>query len=56
LICGISPSATGFELGASARSLRTARLVGMTLGARSLTAPLVGDAIVVAGLTARRWE
>lgn len=62
LIMGISPSATGFALGdLTLRGverkgvLRIAELTGITLGGRYVTAPLVGDAIVLAARTATRW-
>ncbi len=64
LVLGISPSATGFVLGdATLRDrperdglLRTAELVGFSFGGRYLTAPLVGDAIVLAAKTMTRWR
>lgn len=65
LVMGISASATGFALAdATLRGrraeqrglLRTAELVGLTWGGRYLTAPLVGDAIVLAAKTTTRWS
>jgi hypothetical protein len=64
LVFGLSPSATGFAmagpamLGDDERSralLRTAEMVGVTVGSRYLLAPLVGDAIVLATSTATPW-
>lgn len=64
LVLGVSPSATGFMLGAARFSgdgarafgiLRTAELVGVTAEGRYLLSPLVGDAIVLAAKTLTRW-
>jgi hypothetical protein len=69
LVFGISPAATGFAIAGArhegdarllAALLGTAELAGTTAGwsgrRRYLVAPLVGDAIVLAMRTARRWE
>jgi hypothetical protein len=69
LLFGISPAATGFAIAGAryagdahllAALLGTAELAGTTAGfgnrRRYLLAPLVGDAIVLAMRTARRWE
>lgn len=64
LVMGVSPSATGFALadatlrGRAAQQtgiLRTAELVGVTWSGKYLSAPLVGDAIVLAARTMTRW-
>lgn len=67
LVLGVSPSATGFMLGAARfagdearaqRILTTAEVVGFSVGLserRYLASPLVGDAIVLAAKTMTRW-
>lgn len=64
LLFGLSPSATGFAMAGPAltndaerlHSLRlTAETAGVTVGARYLLSPLVGDAIVLATSTATTW-
>lgn len=64
LILGVSPSATGFMLGAARLDgdgarvrgvLTTAELVGVSFGGRYLFSPLVGDAITLAAKTLTRW-
>jgi hypothetical protein len=69
LLLGISPSATGFAIASARRHgdralldglLATAELAGFTVQSggkrRYLSAPLVGDAIVLAMRTATRWD
>lgn len=69
LIFGLSPTATGFAMGGAAfwddretlaGLLRTAELAGFTAsiggGRRYLTAPLLGDAIILAARTMTRWD
>lgn len=64
LVFGVSPSATGFMLGAARLEgddvrvrgvLTTAELVGVSFGGRYLFGPLVGDAITLAAKTMTRW-
>jgi hypothetical protein len=64
LVLGVSPSATGFMLGAARREaddahltglLTTAELVGVSVGGRYLLSPLVGDAIILAAKTLTTW-
>lgn len=64
LVFGVSPSATGFMLGAARLAgdearvsglLTTAELVGVSVGGRYLLSPLVGDAITLAAKTLTRW-
>lgn len=64
LVLGVSPSATGFMLGAARLEgddarvrgvLTTAELVGVSFGGRYLLSPLVGDAITLAAKTLTRW-
>lgn len=67
LVLGVSPSATGFMLGAAARAgdgarverlLATAEVVGFSFGTserRYLLGPLIGDAIVLAAKTMTPW-
>lgn len=64
LIAGVSPSATGFALADATRRgdptwggaiRRTAELTGVSWGGRYLSAPLVGDAIVLAARTMTPW-
>jgi hypothetical protein len=64
LVFGVSPSATGFMLGAARLAgdearvsglLTTAELVGVSAGGRYLLSPLVGDAITLAAKTLTRW-
>lgn len=64
LIFGVSPSATGFMLGAARLEgddarvrgvLTTAELVGVSAGGRYLSSPLVGDAITLAAKTLTKW-
>lgn len=69
LVLGASPSATGFALALAKRSGDAARLgdwlataewagVGFSWGGkrRYLLAPLVGDAVVLAAMSARGWD
>lgn len=69
LIFGLSPTATGFAMGGAAYRddretlaglLRTAEVAGFTVsfsgGRRYLTAPLLGDAIILAARTMTPWD
>ena len=69
LVFGASPSATGFALALAKRSRDAARLgddlataewagLGFSLGGkrRYVLAPLVGDAVVLAAMSARAWD